>query len=144
MNETQPDRAAYHRARDLEWIEGRFLGGKKTAEALRTGTLQAREQAILGLETLAAAWSRMSHAGHWAYSYPKHMHLCRVIERERALLVAEELQAARRKHQAAVRQVRNHLNRRGWAPISLLRRLGTARSGFLAAIAGRCSREDAP
>ena len=143
MTEAHADRAAYHRGRDLEWIESRFLGGKETAETLRTGTLQARAQAIQGLETLAFAWSRMSHARHWAYDYAKHSTWCRVIERERELLATEELQAARRKHQATFRQVRHQLHRRGWASISLLRRLGTARGGFLAAIAGRCSREDA-
>jgi hypothetical protein len=143
MTDVQGDRATYHRGCDLDWIERRFLGGKETAQVLRTGTLQAREQAIQGLERLALAWSRMSHARHWAYSHPKHMHLCRIIERERALLAAEELQAARRQHQAAVRQVRHHLHRDGWAPLSALRRLGTARGGFLAAIAGRCSKEHA-
>jgi hypothetical protein len=143
MTEGQADRAAYHRARDLEWIASRFLGGKETAETLRTGTPCARELAIQGLENLAYAWSQMSHARHWAYSHPKHMHLCRIIERERTLLATDELQAARRKHQAAVRHIRHHLHRRGWAPLSLLRRLGTARGALLAAIAGPCSREDA-
>jgi hypothetical protein len=142
MTEARTDRAAYHRGRDLEWIESRFLGGKETAEALRTGTIQARKQAILGLENLACAWSRMSHSRHWAYDHAKHMHLCRIIERERELL-AQSIRAARRRHQAAVREVRNRLHQRGSAPLSLMKRLGRARGGLLAAIAGRCSREDA-
>jgi hypothetical protein len=141
MTEARADRAAYHRGRDLEWIESRFLGGKETAEALRTGTLQAREQAILGLENLASAWSRMSHSRHWAYDHAKHMHLCSIIERERRLLAAN-ISAARRRHQAAVREVRNRLHQRGSAPLTMIKRLGRARGGLLAAIAGRC-REDA-
>jgi len=143
MTEVRTDRVAYHRARDLEWIESRFLGGVETAEVLRTGTLQAREHAIQGLENLVLEWRRMSHARHWAYDYAKHQHLCRVIERERALLAAENMKVARSRHQAAVRGVRNRLHRRGWASVSVLKRLGRARGGLLAALAGRCSREDA-
>ena len=143
MTEVRIDRATYHRERDLDWVASRFLGGVETAQTLRTGTPQARAQAIQGLERLALTWSRMSHARHWAYDHAKHMHLVRIIERERALLATEELQAARRKHQSVVRQVRHHLHRRGWAPISLLRRLGKARGGFMAAIAGRKEEGDA-
>jgi hypothetical protein len=142
MTEIQADCAAYHRERDLEWIESRFLGGKEVGQALRAGTLQAREQAIQGLERLASAWSRMSHSRHWAYDHAKHMHLCSIIDRERGLLAAN-IRAARRRHQAAVREVRNRLHQRGSAPLSLMKRLGRARGGLLAAIAGRRSREDA-
>jgi hypothetical protein len=71
------------------------------------------------------------------------MGFCRIIERERALLAAEQLQAARRQHQTVGRQIRHQLHRRGWAPISLLRRLGKARGGLLAALANQCDREDA-
>jgi hypothetical protein len=143
MTEVRIDRAAYIRERGLEWIEDHFLDGKEVAQALRAGPPEDREQTIRGLEGLALSMSRKSEAGNWAYSYPKHMHVCRIIKQERALLAAEELQAARRKHQAASHQVRHHLHRRGWTPISVLRRLGNARGGFLAALAGRCSGEDA-
>jgi hypothetical protein len=143
MTEAQAERAAYHRERDLDWVASRFLGGVETVQTLRTGTIEAREQAILGLENLAFGWSRMSHARHWAYDYAKHQHLCRVIERERALLAAESMRVARSRHQAAVRDVRNRLHRRGWAPIAMLKRLDRTRGGLLAALAGRCHREDA-
>jgi hypothetical protein len=144
MNSAKTDRAAHHREGDLDWIASRFLGGVEAAETLRTGTIEARERAIGGLENLAMHWSRMSHARHWAYDYAKHQHLCRVIECERELLAAENLRVARGRHQAAVREVRNRLHGRGWASVSVLRRLGKARGGLLSALAGRCGREDQP
>jgi hypothetical protein len=142
MTEVRFDRAAYNRERDLDWVASRFLGGVEAAETLRTGTLQARAQAIQGLENLASAWSRMSHARSWAYDYPKHVHLCRIIERERALLAAESVRVARSRHRAAVREVSNRLHRCGSASIAMLKRLGRARGGLLAALASRGFRDD--
>jgi hypothetical protein len=113
------------------------------AEALRTGTRTEREAALARIEARACAERRRGLAGHWTYDLARHTELVRVIEQEKALLAAEDLKVARRKHQTAVRQVRHHLHRRGWAPISMLRRLGRTRGGLLAALAGRCDREDA-
>jgi hypothetical protein len=144
MNSAKTDRATYHRERDLDWIASRLLGGEEAAQTLRTGTIEAREQAIQGLENLAMPWSRMSHAWHWAYCHAKHTHLCRVIERERTLLAAETLKVARSRQRAAVRQLRDRLHSRGWASVSVLRRLGKARGRLLSALAGRCGLEDAP
>jgi hypothetical protein len=142
MTEARTDRAAYIRERDLDWLEDHFLDGKEVAQTLRAGTPEAREQTICGLEGLALSMSRKSKAGWWTYSYPKHMHVCRIIKQERALLAAETLKAARCNHQAAVRQLRSSLHKRGWASVSLLKRLGTARGGLLAALAGRRFRDD--
>jgi hypothetical protein len=144
MNSAKTDRAAYHRERDLDWIASRFLGGVEAAQTLRSDTIEAREQAIQGLENLALHWSRMSHARHWAYDHAKHMHLVHVIERERALLATENVRAAHSRHQAAVREVRNRLHRRGWVSVFVLKHLGRARGGLLAALAGWCGREDTP
>jgi hypothetical protein len=144
MNSAKTDRAAYHRERDLDWIASRFLGGVEAAQTLRTGTLQARQQAMQGLERLALHWSRMSHARHWAYCHAKHQHLIRIIERERELLAAENVKSARSRYHAAAREIRIRLHQRGWASVTVLRRLGRARGGLLAALAGRCSREDRP
>jgi hypothetical protein len=140
MTEARIDRAAYVRERDLEWIASRFLGGVEAAETLRSGTIEAREQAIRGLENLAMHWSQMSEARSWAYDHAKHMGLCRIIKRERELLTADSVKVARTRHQVAVCQLRNRLHRRGWASASL--RLGTARGGLLAALAGRGFRDD--
>ena len=114
------------------------------ARQLRSGTRIEREAAIAKMEARACAERRRGLAGHWTYDLARHTELVRVIELERALLAAENLRAARCKHQSAVRQVRHHLHRRGWASISMLRRLGKARGGLLAAIVGRCHREDTP
>ena len=140
MTEAQPTA----RERSLEWIarEFHFAGGVEMAEALRSGTRVEREAALGRMEARACAERVRGLAGHWTYDLPG-TRARRIIERERALLATEDLQAARRRYQAAVRQVRHHLHRRGWAPISLLRRLGKARGGFLAAIAGRKEEGDA-
>ena len=140
MNEAQSDR----RERSLEWVAREFhLYGRSMAEALRSGTRAEREAALGKMEARACAERVRGLAGHWTYDLARHNELARIIVQERALLAAEDLQAARRKHQTVVHQVRHHLHRRGWAPLSLLRRLGTARGGFLAAIAGRKEEGDA-
>jgi hypothetical protein len=113
------------------------------AEALRTGTRAERHAVLTRMEARACAERRRGLAGHWTYDLARHAELVRIIEEERRLLAAEDLRAARHKHQTAVRQVRHHLHRRGWAPITVLRRLGKARGGFRAAIAGRRHPEDA-
>jgi hypothetical protein len=136
---------ADRRERSLEWIarEFHYRDGKSMAEALRSGPRPRREVAIRALEDIACAERRRGLAGHWAYDLARHTELARIIVQERALLAVEDLRAARCNHQAAVRQVRHHLHRRGWASISVLRRLGRARGGLLAALAGRCNEEDA-
>jgi hypothetical protein len=141
MTEATANRAANVRERDLEWIENHFLDGADVAKTLRTGTPAAREQTIQGLERLALSMAQQGEAGWWAYSRPKHMHVCRIVRQERALLDAETIKAARHNHQAAVRQLRNSLHQRGWASVSMLKRLGAARGGLLAALAGRRFRD---
>jgi hypothetical protein len=124
--------------RSLEWIarEFHFSGGAEMVEALRSGTRAEREAALARMEAHARAERRRGLAGHWTYDLARHTELVRIIERERALLAAEELRAARRRYQAAGRRLRYHLHRHGQASITLLRRLSTARGAFLAAIAG--------
>jgi hypothetical protein len=142
MTEAHTDR----RERSLEWIAREFCyqDGKSMAEALRCGTRIEREAAIAKMEARAAAERRHALAGQWAYDLARHTELARIIVQERALLAVEDLRAAHCKHQAAVRQVRHQLHRRGRLSISVLRQLGKARGGLLAAIAGRCAQEDAP
>jgi hypothetical protein len=131
------------RERALAWIarEFHYQDGKAMAEALRSGTRAEREAALAKMEARGCAERRRGLAGHWTYDLARHTELVRIIDHERALLAAEDLRAARRKHQTAVRRVRHRLHRRGWVSVSLLRRLGSARGGLLAAIAGRCDRE---
>jgi hypothetical protein len=130
---------AHRRDRDLEWIarEFHYQGGSAMAESLRSGTNAEREAVLARLEDAARAERARGLAGHWTYDLARHTELVRIIDQERALLAAEDLRATHRRYQAAGRQLRCHLHRRGWAPISLMRRLGTARGAFLAAIAGR-------
>lgn len=127
------------REHSLDWIarEFHYLSGSEMAESLRRGTAAERERVLAKLEAHARAERRRGLAGHWTYDLARHNELVRIIGQERALLAAEDLKTARRSYQAAGRQLRRHLHRHGRAPISLLRRLGTARGGFLAAIAGR-------
>jgi uncharacterized protein with PIN domain len=124
--------------RALEWIahEFHYSGGAAMAEALR-GNRTERESALTKMEAYACAERRRGMAGHWTYDLARHTELLRIIAHERALLAAEDLRTARRAYQAVGRQVRHHLNRHGQASISLLRRLGRARSGLVAAIAAR-------
>jgi hypothetical protein len=89
------------------------------------------------MEARAGVERRRGLAGHWTYDPARDTELVRIIEEERALLAADNLKAARRKYQAAGRRLRHHVHRHGQGPISFLRRLGKARGGFLAAIAGR-------
>lgn len=140
MTGTQADR----RARALEWIarEFHYSGGAEMAEALRSGTRAEREAALARMEDAARAERRRGIAGHWTYDLARHTELVRIMERERALLAAEDLRAARCTYQAAGRRLRHRLHRHGWAPLSLLWRLGKARGGVLAAIAGRFGRQE--
>jgi hypothetical protein len=141
MPEAQTDR----RERGLAWIAREFhFRGPEIVEALRNGTRTEREAALAKMEARACAERRRGLAGHWAYDLARHTELVRIIEQEKALLAAEDLRAAHRRYQAAGRQVRHHLHRYGWAPITVLRRLGRTRGGFLAAIAGRRHPEDTP
>jgi hypothetical protein len=134
----------HRRERSLEWIAREFqIYGRSMAEALRSGARVEREAALVRMEASACAERARGLAGHWTYDLARHTELVRIIERERALIAAEDLKAARSRYQAAGRHVRCQLHRRGWASVSLLRRLGKARGGLLAAIAGRCAQEDA-
>jgi hypothetical protein len=129
---------AYRHERSLEWItlEFHFSGGAEMAEALRSGTRAECEAALAAMEARARAERRRGLAGHWTYQRARHVELVRIIEGERALLATKDLRTARRTYQAASRRLRWHLHRNGCAPLSLMRRLGTARGAFLAAIAG--------
>jgi hypothetical protein len=126
---------ANRRERALEWITASYLDGARWAETLRSGVAAERELVLAKLEAYARAERRRGLAGDWTYDLARHTELVRIIEQERALLTAEDLRAARCRHQVEVRRVRHLLHRRGFAPLSALRRLGTARGAFLAAIA---------
>jgi hypothetical protein len=135
ISEAHTDR----RERWLEWIarELHYSGGAEVAEARRGGTCVERQAAIARLQALARAERARGLAGHWAYDLARHAELVCVISQECALLATEDLRTARRAYQAAGRQVRHHLHRRGRAPISLMLRLSKARGGLLAVVAGR-------
>ena len=141
MTEAQTDP---RRERSLTWIAREFYytGGVEMARALRSGTRIERETAIATMEDRACAERRRGLAGHWTYDLARHTALARSSYRSARCSRPRSCKLRAERSRPQVRQVRHHLHRRGWAPISELRRLGTARGGLLAAIAGRCSQED--